>query len=235
MSNDEKKRILVVDDDQTLLRALSLYLEKEGYTVTTANAGKEGLRRFYEEHPGLVILDIMMPGLDGWAVCERIREMSDAPIIMLTARGQEEDRVKGLKLGADDYVSKPFSMRELAARVEAVLRRSKPVEGVRDEEVLYADDYLMIDAERVEVRCDGDRVDLTATEQQLLFFLVRNEGRLLTPRQILTNVWGYEYAEETGYVRLYIWRLRQKIEPVPDEPRYILTEHGMGYRFVGLQ
>jgi DNA-binding response OmpR family regulator len=226
------KKLLIIDDDQTLLRALELYLEERDYRVFTATGGREGLRQFYEARPDLVILDIMMPRMDGWAVLERIRDMSDVPVIMLTARGQEEDRVKGLSRGADDYVAKPFSMRELAARVEAVLRRSRAAEQLGQDNVIFTDGYLMIDGERMEVRRGEERVDLTPTEQRLLFFLVRNRDRLLTPRQILTNVWGFDYADETPYVRLYIWRLRQKIEPVPDEPRYIVTEHGMGYRFV---
>lgn len=226
------KTLLIVDDDQSLLDALTLYMEREGYRVVTAASGDESLRRLYETRPDLVVLDIMMPGMDGWQVLKRIREMSELPVIMLTARGQEGDRIKGLREGADDYVAKPFSMRELAARLEAVLRRSRPPRHLEREGTLYADDYLVIDAERMEVRCGVKHVDLTATEQQLLFFLARNRGRLLTPRQILTNVWGYEYAEETSYVRLYVWRLRQKIEPTPEAPRYILNEHGLGYRFV---
>jgi two-component system KDP operon response regulator KdpE len=151
---------------------------------------------------------------------------------MLTARGQEADRVKGLEMGADDYVAKPFSLRELAARVEAVLRRSKGIQEQGDE-VVYGDDYLVIDAGRMEVHCAGQPVNLTATERRVLFLLARNQGRLLTAGQILTSVWGPDYVEEVSYVRLYIWRLRQKIEPVPNQPRYILTEHGMGYRFIG--
>jgi two-component system KDP operon response regulator KdpE len=227
------KKLLIIDDDQTLLRALELYLEEHGYQVITAISGKEGLRQLYDTRPDLVILDIMMPRMNGWQVLERIRLMVEVPVILLTARGQEADRVKGLRMGADDYVPKPFSMRELAARVEAVLRRSRWVEELAEEEVIYADDYLVIDAGRAEVRCAGERVGLTATEQQLLFFLAKNQGRLLSSRQILSNVWGFEYTDETAYVRLYIWRLRQKIEPVPDEPRYMCTEHGLGYRFVG--
>jgi two-component system KDP operon response regulator KdpE len=227
------KRLLIIDDDQSLLHALKLYLEEQEYQVVTAIGGKEGLRLFYSFRPDLVILDIMMPSMDGWQVLERVRDMSDVPVIMLTARGQEDDRVKGLRMGADDYVPKPFSMREVTARVETILRRLQRVENSSQDKVLYADDFMVIDSERMEVHCAGRRVDLTATEQKLLFFLVSNRGRLLSPQQILTSVWGTEYVDETAYVRLYVWRLRQKIEPSPEDPRYIRTEHGMGYRFVG--
>jgi len=227
-----EKRLLIIDDDQRLLDALVLYFNKQGYRVFTASEGDEGLRQLYRVHPDLVILDIMLPRIDGWEVCERIRQMTNVPIIMLTARDQEADRVRGLEMGADDYVAKPFSLRELAARVEAVLRRSQAVQEQGDE-VLYGDDYLVVDAGRMEVHCAGQPVNLTATERRVLFLLARNRGRLLTASQILTSVWGADYVDEVGYVRLYIWRLRQKIEPLPDQPRYILTEHGMGYRFVG--
>jgi DNA-binding response OmpR family regulator len=227
-----QKRLLIVDDDQTLLDALVLYFGKQGYRVFTAGEGDEGLRALYKVHPDLVILDIMLPRVDGWEVCERIRQMTNVPIIMLTARGQEADRVRGLEMGADDYVAKPFSLRELAARVEAVLRRSQAAREQGDE-VLYGDDYLVVDAGRMEVHCGGQPVNLTATERRVLFLLARNRGRLLTSSQILTSVWGPDYVDEVGYVRLYVWRLRQKIEPLPDQPQYILTEHGMGYRFVG--
>lgn len=228
----KEKTLLIIDDDQRLLDALALYFDKQGYHVFTASEGNEGLRRLYQVHPDLVILDIMLPRIDGWKVCERIREMIDVPIIMLTARDEEADRVKGLGMGADDYVAKPFSLRELAARVEAVLRRSQALQE-RHNEILYADDYLAIDAARMEVRCAGQPVNLTATERRVLFFLAKNQGRLLTINHILTSVWGSEYMDAANYVRLYVWRLRQKIEPVPDKPRYILTEHGMGYRFMG--
>jgi len=227
-----KKKLLIIDDDQKLLDALVLYFRKEGYQVFTAKEGSQGLHQLYQFHPDLVILDIMLPHIDGWEVCERIRKMTNVPIIMLTARGQEASRVKGLVMGADDYVAKPFSLRELAARVEAVLRRSLGVQEQSDD-VLYADGYLVIDAGRMEARCAGKVLNLTATERRVLVFLARNPGRLFTPRQILVGIWGSEYADEVNYVRLYIWRLRQKLEPVPDKPRYILTEYGMGYRFAG--
>jgi two-component system KDP operon response regulator KdpE len=233
LSDEKKHKLLIVDDDQALLRALQLYFDRHGYRVIQAKKGSEGLRMLYQSHPDLVCLDVMMPGINGWEVLKRIREMTDVPVIMLTARGAENERVKGLKLGADDYVSKPFSMRELEARIEAVLRRSRPPRTGQDEDVAYSDRYLSIDTERSEVRRDGEIVDLTPTEQKLLFFLVQNRGRLLSFDQILKHVWGFEYIDEKGYVRLYVWRLRQKIEPEPDTPCYILTEHGMGYRFEG--
>lgn len=231
----DRTRLLIVDDDEQLLNLLTIYLENRGYAVTTATQAHQGLRRFYEDRPNLVILDIMMPGMDGWTTCERIRDMSDVPIIVLTALTEEIDCVRGLHLGADDYVVKPFGLRELAARVETVLRRARRDEKPADSDVLYADDYLVIDADRVEIYCGGELVHLTAIELGLLFFLVRNRGRLLSPRQILENVWGVEDMGTLSYVRLYIWRLRQKIEPNPEKPRYILNEHGLGYRFVGAQ
>jgi two-component system KDP operon response regulator KdpE len=233
LSDDTKAKLLIVDDDQGLLRALELYFDRHGYRVIKAQKGSEGLRRLYESHPDLVCLDVMMPDIDGWEVLRRIREMTDLPVIMLTSRGTEPERVKGLRLGADDYVSKPFSMRELEARVEAVLRRSRSSRSGPEERVAYSDDYLLVDTERAEVRSSGTMVDLTPTEQKLLFFLVQNRGRLLSFDAILEHVWGFEYIDEKGYVRLYIWRLRQKIEPDPSDPCYIQTEHGLGYRFIG--
>lgn len=222
--------MLIIDDDAKLVQALELYLSKAGYEVITAADGLEGLQEMYAHRPDLIILDIMMPKMDGWKACRRIREVSDVPIIMLTARGQEYDKVKGLKQGADDYVAKPFGLKELAARVEAVLRRTRlppPTEGA----VLYADEELVIDSERWEVSRGGEPLELTATERRLLFYLVHNAGRVLTHRQLLERVWGPEYIDEVDYVKLYIWRLRQKIEEEPSQPRYILTERGIGYKF----
>ncbi len=223
-------KLLIIDDDAKLVQALELYLSKAGYEVITAADGLEGLQEVYAHRPDLIILDIMMPKMDGWKACRRIREVSDVPIIMLTARGQEYDKVKGLKQGADDYVAKPFGLKELAARVEAVLRRTRlppPAEGA----VLYADEELVIDSERWEVSRGGEPLELTATERRLLFYLVHNAGRVLTHRQLLERVWGPEYIDEVDYVKLYIWRLRQKIEEDPSQPRYILTERGIGYKF----
>lgn len=225
-----KGKLLIIDDDAKLVEALELYLSKAGYEVITAADGLEGLQEVYAHRPDLIILDIMMPKMDGWKACRRIREVSDVPIIMLTARGQEYDKVKGLKQGADDYVAKPFGLKELAARVEAVLRRTRlpsPTQGA----VLYADEELVIDSKRWEVSRGGEPLKLTATERRLLFYLVDNAGRVLTHRQLLERVWGPEYIDEVDYVKLYIWRLRQKIEEDPSQPRYILTERGIGYKF----
>jgi DNA-binding response OmpR family regulator len=229
--NRRKGKLLIVDDDDKLVEAVELYLERGGYDVVTAADGLQGMQQMYSKRPDLIILDVMMPKMDGWETCRRIREISDVPVIMLTARGQEPDRVMGLKLGADDYVAKPFSLKELEARVEAVLRRTRlppPDKG----RVLYADDRLAIDSKRLEVSKGGERVQLTATEQRLLFYLAENASRVLTNEQILATVWGPEYVNEADYVKLYIWRLRQKIEEDPHQPKYILTERGLGYRFV---
>ena len=229
-SNRRKGRLLIIDDDDKLVEAIELYMSRAGYDIVTAADGLQGMQQMYSQRPDLIILDVMMPRMDGWETCRRIREISDVPVIMLTARGQEPDRVMGLKLGADDYVAKPFSLKELEARVEAVLRRTRllsPDEG----RILYADDELVIDSGRLEVSKAGERVQLTATEQRLLFYLAENAGRVLTNEQILETVWGAEYVNEADYVKLYIWRLRQKIEKDPRHPQYILTERGIGYRF----
>lgn len=232
--SDRKGKLLIVDDDEKLVVAIELYLSRAGYDIVTAADGLQGMQRMYSQRPDLIILDVMMPRMDGWETCRRIREISDVPVIMLTARGQESDRVMGLKLGADDYVAKPFSLKELEARVEAVLRRTRlhPADKGR---ILYADDKLVIDSERLEVSKGGERVQLTGTEQRLLFYLAENAGRVLTNEQILEAIWGAEYVNEVDYVKLYVWRLRQKIEEDTHQPRYILTERGIGYRFAKVQ
>jgi len=227
---DQKPKLLIIEDDQDLVKALEIHFTDAGYEVTTAADGGEGLRKMYQHRPDLIVLDIMLPHLDGWEVCGRIRDLSSVPIVMLTARGQEFEKVKGLQMGADDYVTKPFSLRELEARIRAVLRRVRlppPVEG----HVLYVDEELMIDSKRWEVCRRGKPVTLTATERQLLFLLAENAGLVIPTSRILERVWGPEYVDEVDYVKLYIWRLRQKIEPDPSQPKYILTERGIGYRF----
>ncbi len=226
---DAKAKLLLIDDDATLTKALRLYISRAGYEIHSACNGLEGVRKLFELKPDLVLLDVMMPQLDGWETCKRIREMSTVPIIMLTARGQEADRVKGLELGADDYIAKPFSLKELEARIRAVLRRANG-NGPTKPKILYVTEHLTIDSELWEVRRDGKRLELTSTEARLLFYLVENAGRVLSHRQILENVWGPEYINNSEYTKLFVWRLRQKIEPDPSDPRYILTERGVGYR-----
>lgn len=225
-----KAKVLLVDDDASLLRALSLYLGKRDYQIYTASDGITALRQTYEHRPDIIVLDVMMPKLDGWETCRRIREVSSVPIIMLTARGQEVDKVMGLKLGADDYVTKPFSLKELEARIEAILRRLRPPSPTEGPPI-YADSRLVVDQTTWMVTLNGEPLGLTATERKLLFFMAENAGRVLSPAQILDNVWGPEYVDQADYVKLYIWRLRQKIEEDPSTPKYLITERGLGYRF----
>ena len=224
------EKILVIDDDVTLLNLLTQSLSKAGYKVITASNGLSGLQKMYEEHPDLIILDVMMPRMDGWETCRRIREMSQVPIIMLTAKDEEADKIKGFKYGVDDYVTKPFSFAELTARVGAVLKRTRQHPPER-EPAVYRIDNLVIDLENRRVTKDGKPLDLTPTEYRLLATLVENAGRVLSHEQLLTNVWGPEYVDDTGYVKRYIWYLRQKLEDDPSNPKYILTERGFGYRF----
>jgi len=227
----ENKKILVVDDEERMLRFIRLNLEHDGFLVIEAVKGHEALDKMRTGMPDLILLDVMLPDLDGFEVLKMIREISTVPVIMLTAKGEEDDRVKGLELGADDYVTKPFSPRELVSRVKAVLRRVE-VEGGGEEEVLQVDDRLKIDFSRREIFVNGELVKLRPTEYRLLYHLVQNAGWVLTYDQILSRVWGYEYRNEPHYVRLYINYLRQKLEDDPSNPKYILTERGVGYRFV---
>lgn len=223
-------KILLVDDDPSLLELIQYNLEGEGFRVVTAKDGQAGVRLFFTDRPDLVILDVAMPKLDGYQVCERIREMSDTPVIMLTARGREEDIIKGLDLGADDYLTKPFRVNELLARVRATLRRARMKPEVV-ETLTYSDDYLSIDLDAHRVTIQGEPVKLTAIEYKLLAFLVKHKGRLLEFRQILENVWGFEYIDDIDYLRVYIWHLRRKIEPDSKNPIYLINELNMGYRF----
>lgn len=223
-------KLLIIEDDLDLAKALDLYLSRAGYDVVVATNGLEGLQKLYNERPHIVLLDIAMPKMDGWEVCRRIREMSDVPIIILTARVQEDERIKGLKLGADDYVVKPFSLKELEARLEAVLRRTRGAKPSR-EGIVFANEELVIDAERLMVTREGQHVDLTPTELRLLLLLAENEGRVLTHRQILEKIWGGEYTDDMDYVKLFVYRLRRKVEADPENPRYIVSERGIGYRF----
>jgi two-component system KDP operon response regulator KdpE len=225
-----RKLILVVDDEPRMIKFIRMNLELEGYRVSGATNGLEALEKVREELPDLVVMDVMMPGMDGFETLELIREVSNVPVIMLTVRADEEDIVKGLELGADDYVTKPFSPRELASRIKAVLRRAEM--PAPPEETIKIDDYLSIDFRRREVIVSGKRVKLRPTEYRLLYHLVNNAGWVMTHEMLLSKVWGHEYRDESHLLRLYITYLRKKIEPDPSNPRYIFTERGVGYRFV---
>jgi two-component system KDP operon response regulator KdpE len=206
-------------------------LENRGYEVQIADDGAEGLRQAYAIQPDLVVLDIMMPDMDGWTVCERLRELSDVPIIFVTAVGKETDIVRGLEMGADDYLVKPFSPRELLARIEAVLRRGDR-DGSDIESRIYQNGPLSVNLESRLVKLDGEEVDLTPIEFKLLSAFIRNEDKVLTHRFLLSQVWGPAYEEERQYLKLYVWYLRQKIEIDPSDPKLIQTERGVGYRLV---
>ncbi len=225
------RMILVVDDEERMARFIRLNLEHDGFQVVEAYRGMKAIQMMREVLPDLILLDVMMPDLDGFEVLRMIRENSSVPIIMLTAKGEEDDRVHGLELGADDYITKPFSPRELVSRVKAVLRRTEGISGI-SHDVIQVDERLKIDFDRREVWVEGKLVKLRPTEYRLLYHLVQNAGWVMTYDQILAKVWGYEYRTETHYVRLYINYLRQKIEQDPANPVYILTERGVGYRFV---
>ncbi len=222
--------VLVVDDEPRLRDVLRMNLEIEGYAVAEAATGVEALGQLRQALPDLIILDVMMPDMDGYTALKRIRELSNVPVIMLTVRDDERDRIRGLDLGADDYMTKPFSTPELLLRIRAVLRRTFQTAPTRKQRMVV-DDHLAIDFDRREVVVDGKSVTLRPTEARLLYHLVSNAGRLLSHSTLLAKVWGQEYRDEDQYVRLYITYLRQKIERDPAHPEYILTERGMGYRF----
>jgi len=221
-------RLLVIDDDRSLVELLSDYLTRAGHEVTGAPDGQRGLVAAAAASPDLVILDVTMPGLDGWQTLARLRAEGSVPVIMLTARGDESEILRGFAGGADDYVTKPFSFAQLAARISAVLERTSS--GRQASDVLTGAD-LAVDTVRHRVLRAGVVVDLTPTEFAILVALMREPGRVLSARQIVTSVWGAEFMEETGYIRRYVWHLRQKLEIDPHEPRYVLNERGIGYVF----
>jgi len=225
-----KTRILVVDDELSIIKFLRANLEAKGYEVLTAMDGAEALRIIEMELPDLVILDIMMPKMDGFEVCRRLREWSQIPIIMLSARGDEQDKVKCLDLGADDYITKPFGASELTARVSAVLRRTKKTTPTTIQPFFTCGD-LKIDFGKRQVTVAGREVKLTPTEYALLQELTLNAGKVLTHTHLLSKVWGPEYQEEREYLHVFIRRLRSKLEPDPTSPSYILTVPGIGYQF----
>jgi two-component system KDP operon response regulator KdpE len=227
------KKILTIDDDSAFLNLVEQVLTPKGYEVLKASSGREGLRLMFDQRPHLVLLDVVMPGTDGWQVCSRIREISDVPIIMITGRYKsEEDIVRGLDYGADDYLIKPVGSKELIARVRAVLRRAElPSSQEIRQGVIYSDGFLTVDITERKIIVDGKRTKLTPREFRLFTLLVENTGRILTHKQLLEKVWGWEYTDDLDYVRIYISHLRQKIEPEPSLPRYIITEPGVGYSF----
>jgi len=227
---DRKKLVLVVDDERRIRRFVRMNLELEGYEVIEASDGLEALDQVREQLPAVVLLDVAMPRMDGFEALEYIRQISDVPVIILTVKGEEEDRVRGLDLGADDYVTKPFSPRELASRIRAILRRVESVSGETAEPVRIDEDLSIFS--RREVIARGERVKLRPTEYRLLYHLVENAGWIVPHQTLMRKVWGPEYGDEKRLLRLYITYLRKKIEPDPSNPRYIFTERGVGYRFV---
>jgi two-component system, OmpR family, KDP operon response regulator KdpE len=226
-----KKRILVVDDEPRIRRFVRMNLELEGYDVYEADDGLSALHKVRDDLPDLVLLDVMMPNMDGFETLARLREFSAVPVIILTAKGDEEDLTHGLDLGADDYITKPFSPRVLSSRIRAVLRRVEPT-ATQAGEPLVIDEGLAIDFPRREVIVRGERIKLRPTEYRLLLHLVENAGWILPHETLLAKVWGPEYRDDSQLLRLYVTYLRKKIEPDPANPRYILTERGVGYRFV---
>lgn len=233
MSDEQfrNRTILVVDDEERMLRFIRLNLEHDGFQVVQATRGMQALDVLREDMPDLILLDVMMPDIDGFEVLRVIREAHTIPVIMLTAKGEEDDRVHGLELGADDYITKPFSPRELVSRVRAVLRRTE-ANSLVSKDIIQVDNRLKLDFGKREIWVENKIVQLRPTEYRLLYHLVQNAGWVMTYDQLLIKVWGYEYRDEPHYVRLYVNYLRQKLELDPANPKYILTERGVGYRFV---
>ena len=222
------KTVLIVEDDRNIADLLRLYLEKEGYEVVIALDGLKGVEKFREVHPDLVLLDVMLPGMDGWGVCRTIRSESKTPIIMLTAKSETEDKVSGLKQGADDYITKPFEMKEVLARIEAVLRRS----GIEPEKAArkLVFDKLIIDMDAFELTVDGKKVPTPPKEMELLYHLAATPNRVYTRNQLLDEVWGFDYFGDTRTVDVHIKRLREKLEGVSDQWE-LKTVWSVGYKF----
>ena len=221
--------VLIVEDDRNIQELLQLYLEKEGYAVTVASDGGQGLSKFRSIKPDLVLLDVMMPVMDGWAVCKAIRADSQTPIIMLTAKGETDDKVSGLKSGADDYVTKPFEMKELLARIEAVLRRTGNA-PVQESARRLSFDKMTIDMDAFELIIDGKKVDTPPKEMELLFYLASSPNRVYTRNQLLDEVWGFDYFGDSRTVDVHVKRLREKLEGVSEQWN-LKTVWGVGYKF----
>jgi len=224
-------KLLLIDDSQDMQKLVGMYLERDGYEVIRASNGKEGLHQLTKHQPDLILLDVMMPEIDGWETCRRIREVSSVPIIMLTAKSQEKDIVRGLEMGADDYVTKPFDPSELKARVRSLLRRTQEMVTQERAPQVLEDEWLYIDLSRRVIKANDKPIELTPTEFRLLAALVRKLDCVIPHRQLLRQVWGPEYSDEVHYLKLYIRYLRQKLEKDPANPQYLLTEWGVGYRF----
>ncbi len=221
-------QILLIDDDRTLLNLLGEFLRSEAFEVSVAPNGETGLRLAYEQHPDLVLLDVMLPGMDGWEICARLREMSRVPIIMLTAKATESDKLRGFRLGVDDYVTKPFSFAELVARIQAVLGRSTASEKRDAAHIVYGG--ITLDRERYQATLEGRILELTPTEFRLLEALVRRGGKVASEAELVQEVWGAYRQDDTALVRRYILMLRKKVESDPANPLLILTVRGFGYR-----
>lgn len=226
------EKILVIDDEETTVKLISILLERKGYEVVKAYRAEDGLRKAYRTHPDLVLLDIMMPDMDGWEVCKRLRELSDVPIVFLTARTETEDIVRGLELGADDYVVKPYDNDELIARVRAHLRRAPKSDML--EELVFDGGQFTVNLMNREVTVRGEEQHLTPKEFALLSVLARNAGRVVTRKELVTEAWGQEYGDAIDSLKLYIHYLRKKVEVDPSHPQYILTSRGVGYRFANV-
>jgi two-component system KDP operon response regulator KdpE len=224
-----RQSILIIEDDVALSKMVATYLRKRGFQVASCTSARDGFRAIYEERPDLVLLDIMMPGMDGWEMCQRLRELSEVPIIMLTAKAEERDELKGFELGANDYVTKPFSLKVLTARICAALRRAERM--TESSGRMYDDGTLRVDLERRQVFREGKLINLTPTEYRLLACLVENRGRVVPHEELLERVWGACYAGAKDCLSLYIHYLRQKLEANPSEPIYILNRWGVGYWF----
>ncbi|MDH5606904.1 MAG: response regulator transcription factor [Anaerolineae bacterium] len=221
--------LLLIDDDKNLTELLGAFLNKNGHSIQVAADGNEGIRLLYQTHPSLVILDVTMPKLDGWETLARIREISDTPVIMLTSRSEEPDILRGFSNGADDYVTKPFSFAQMAARIQAVLSRSTANHDEPQAKIEEGD--LLVDFRTKQVTRSGENISLTPTEFKLLTTLMGKSGEVVSPEELVKEVWGPQYAGEIGHVRRYIWHLRKKIEPDPEDPHYIHNDRGYGYRF----
>ena len=228
------KKILIVEDEANIRELLRLYLEREGYTVLEAENGVEGIKKWKSDKPDMLLLDVMMPVMDGWEVCREIRAESDVPIIMLTAKGETFDKISGLEMGADDYVTKPFEVKELMARIHAVMRRSEPEAAPHAAEKRLVFDKLVIDLDSYELIVDGKRVEAPPKEMELLYHLASSPNRVFTRNQLLDEVWGFDYFGDSRTVDVHIKRLREKLEGVSDKWS-LKTVWGVGYKFESVE